>query len=66
MNVYDSGIIFIETSLSFHNQKIEKSLEDLKQKIIGKLNLIERVNRVILIKTDYTKKRDRLFSKSRS
>ncbi|MCD6263689.1 hypothetical protein J7L60_04705 [Candidatus Bathyarchaeota archaeon] len=50
------GIVFLETPLSYLNQSIKGSLQDLERKLIGKLNIIGRINMVILTRS-YLKER---------
>lgn len=51
-----TGIVFLEARLSFLNQRISESLEELQRKLEGKLNLIERVNMIILTRSYFSKK----------
>lgn len=49
----ETGIVFLETRLSFGNQKLKESLTDLENSLKGKLNLIGRINGVILTKSHF-------------
>jgi hypothetical protein len=50
------SIIFIETHLPFGKQTIRAPLELLKSKLVGKLNIIGRVNRIVMTDTRFTQR----------
>jgi len=57
------GIIFIEARVSFLNQRIKETLQDLERRLIGKLKLTERVNMVILTKSAFMERNIRVNEK---
>ena len=50
------GIVFLEARLSFLNQQIKETLQDLENRLKGKLNLIGRVNMVILTRSHFSQR----------
>jgi hypothetical protein len=60
---HETGIIFIETRLSFGNQIIKETLNDLENKLKGKLNLVGRINGVILTRSHFSQRNVKIKNK---
>jgi hypothetical protein len=58
------GIVFLETGLSFRNQQIKESLRDLEKMLKGKINLIGRINAIILTKSHFVQRNIKIKDKT--
>lgn len=57
------GIVFLEAHLSFLDQNIKESLQDLENRLKRKLNLISRVNAIIITRSYFSEERVKVANK---
>lgn len=49
------GIVFLESRLSFLNTRVQESLEELQRRLEGKLNIVGRVNLIVLTRSHFVR-----------